>query len=35
VDNNADIAKSALFIPLNNEQEATLKSEFDKLLAAK
>ena len=35
VDNNADIAKSALFIPLNNEQEAILKSEFDKLLAAK
>ncbi len=35
VDNNADIAKSALFIPLNNEQEATLKSEFDKLLATK
>jgi phosphate transport system substrate-binding protein len=35
VDNNADIAKSALFIPLNNEQEATLKSEFDKLLSVK
>jgi phosphate transport system substrate-binding protein len=35
VDNNADIAKSALFIPLNDEQEDTLKSEFDKLLAAK
>ena len=33
VDNDAQIAKDAQFIPLNDEQKAKLKSDYDALVA--